>query len=291
MPDVTPVDQVVEHLVRLLERGPGGLFTDFDGTLSPLALTPDAARIEPSAVVALSELTRRIDVVGIVTGRAAADAQARVGLPDLLYVGNHGLEWIHQGEHSVHPAGLATERVLGQALTAIRERLEQVASVGGVIFEDKRLSGSVHYRLSDDPLKVGNDLASITDQVAREYGLRVSAGKMVFELRPLAEVNKGTALEMLIAQHRLDAAVFFGDDITDVDGFLALHRIAQQSDTKVCSIGVLTADTARSVIESSDLLLDGVTGVAATLHGLNQRLRDSGRALQGPNRSTLHGGS
>lgn len=290
MPDETPVDQVVEHLVRLLERGRAGLFTDFDGTLSPLAPTPDAARIEPSAAVALSELTRRIDLVGIVTGRAAADAQARVGIPDLLYVGNHGLEWMHHGEHTIHPAGIAAQSVLGPALSAIRQQLEQKSSLDGVIFEDKRLSGSIHYRLSEDPLKVGSELASIADEVAQEYGLRVSAGKMVFELRPLDEVNKGTALERLIAHHRLDAAVFFGDDITDVDGFLALSRIARQSDTKVCSIGVLTPDTAPSVIESSDLLLDGVTGVSATLHGLNQRLRESSGSLQeGLDRPISHG--
>lgn len=279
MADVTPVDQVVEHLVNLLERRRAGLFTDFDGTLSPLAPTPDAATIEPSAAIALGELTVHIDVVGIVTGRAAEDARVRAGIPDLLYVGNHGLEWMHQGQHTIHPAGIATERVLGPALSAIRQRLEQVASLEGVIFEDKRLSGSIHYRLSEDPLAVGSQLASITDEVAQEYGLRVSAGKMVFELRPLAEVNKGTALEMLITQHHLDAAVFFGDDITDVDGFLALGRIARQSDTRVCSIGVLTPDTAPSVIESSDFLLDGVAGVSATLHRLNQRLRNAGGSL------------
>ncbi|HEV2066112.1 MAG TPA: trehalose-phosphatase, partial [Thermomicrobiales bacterium] len=235
MADVTPVDQVVEHLVNLLEKRRAGLFTDFDGTLSPLAPTPDAATIEPSAAIALGELTAHIDVVGIVTGRAAEDARVRAGIPDLLYVGNHGLEWMHQGQHTIHPAGIATERVLGPALSAIRQRLEQVASPEGVIFEDKRLSGSIHYRLSEDPLAVGSQLASITDEVAQEYGLRVSAGKMVFELRPLAEVNKGTALEMLITQHHLDVAVFFGDDMTDVDGFLALGRIARQSDTRVCS--------------------------------------------------------
>lgn len=278
--DVTPVDQVVEHLAQLLGNGRAGLFTDFDGTLSPLASTPDEAQIDPSASLALGELTSRIEVIGIVTGRAADDARERVGIPDLLYVGNHGLEWIHHGEHAVHPAGLATEKVLTSALAVIQDRLGSVVSLDGVIFENKRLSGSVHYRLSDDPLTVGAALASIADEVAEEYGLRLSSGKMVFELRPLAPVNKGTAIEALVARYALDSAVFFGDDITDVDGFLALQRIAKSSATAVCSIGVLTADTAKSVIDSSDILLDGVQGVAATLHGLNQQLRASGRQPQ-----------
>jgi trehalose 6-phosphate phosphatase len=278
--DVTPVDQVVERLAHLLGRARAGLFTDFDGTLSPLASTPAGATIDPSASLALRELVTRIEVVGIVTGRAADDARERVGIPDLLYVGNHGLEWTYHGEHAVHPAGLATEKVLTSALLAIQKRLRAVASLDGVIFENKRLSGSVHYRLSEDPLTVGNALASIAAEVADEYGLRLSGGKMVFELRPQAPVNKGTAIEELISRYILDSAVFFGDDITDVDGFLALHRVAQHSETAVCSIGVLTADTARSVIESSDILLDGVQGVAETLHGLNQRLRAAGRQPQ-----------
>ncbi len=280
MPDVTPVDQVVERLTVLFGTERAGLFTDFDGTLSPLAPTPAGAKIDPSASLALSELAKRLEVVGIVTGRAADDARERVGIPDLLYVGNHGLEWTHNGEHVFHPAGLAAEQVLDSALSAIRDRLGKVASLDGVIFENKRLSGSVHYRLSDDPLTVGNALASIAAEVTNEYGLRLSGGKMVFELRPQAQVNKGTAIEDLIERYRLDSAVFFGDDITDVDGFMALHRVAERSSTAVCSIGVLTADTAQNVIEASDVLLDGVQGVVETLHRLNQQLRIAGRQQQ-----------
>lgn len=279
---MTPVDDVVDRLLLLMTSGRTGLFSDFDGTLSPLASTPDAARIEPAAALALRELATRIEAVCIVTGRAAGDARERVGIPDLLYVGNHGLEYTHHDEHSVHPAGIEVERVLAAALSEIRTRLESAGSLAGVIFENKRFSGSVHYRLSEDPLAVGNALASIAAEVADEFGLRLSGGKLVFELRPQALVNKGTAIEMVIARHRLDAAVFFGDDVTDVDGFHALHRVAEQTGKGVCAVGVLTADTAPSVVESSDLLLDGVDGVVATLESLNQQLRSSGRRPQTP---------
>lgn len=282
MPHVTPVEQVVDRLLKLTASGRTGLFTDFDGTLSPLASTPDAARIEPAAALALRELATRVEVVGIVTGRAAGDARERVGIPDLLYVGNHGLEYTHRDEHSVHPAGLETERVLATALAQIRTKLESVESLTGVIFENKRFSGSVHYRLSEDPLAVGNALASIAAEVAEEFGMRLSGGKLVFELRPQAPVNKGTAIEALVALHGLDAVVFFGDDVTDVDGFHALHRIAKQTGKNVCAIGVLTADTAPSVVESSDLLLDGVDGVVATLESLNHQLQFSGWLPQAP---------
>lgn len=277
LPHVTPIAEVVDRLAQLLDDGRAGFFTDFDGTLSLLAPTPDAATIEPAAALALRELATRIEVVGIVTGRAAADARERVGIEELLYVGNHGLEWAYRGDHGDHPAGVAAERVLESALEAIRQRLESVASLDGVIFENKRLSGSVHYRLSEDPETVGQALAEIAQEAAAAAGLRLTSGKMVLELRPEALVNKGTAIEDVIARHRLDAALFIGDDVTDVDGFEALHRVAAQTGKAVCAIGVLTADTASGVIDSSDLLLDGVAGVVATLESLNRRLRTSGR--------------
>lgn len=273
MAAVTPVADAVDNLWPLVADSPAGLFTDFDGTLSPLAPTPDAATIEPAAAEVLGDLAGRIDVVGIVTGRAADDARARVGLPDLLYVGNHGLEHIYRGAHDVHPAGLAAERVMGPALAAIRERLADAAPVTGVLFENKRFSGSIHYRLSEDPLLVGNALATIAADVADAFGLRLSSGKMVFELRPSEPVNKGTAMERLILEHQLATAMFFGDDVTDVDGFRAMHRLAREHGVRTSAIGVLTADTAPSVVENSDLLLDGVDAVVSTMHGLNLRLR------------------
>lgn len=277
MPEVTPIDEVVDRLVDLLNSGRAGLFTDFDGTLSPLASTPDAARIDQAAADALRELATRIEIVGIVTGRAAADAQERVGISELLYVGNHGLEWTYRGDHGIHPAGAAAERDMESALAEIRRRLGSIASLDGVIFENKRLSGSVHYRLSEDPQIVGQALATIAEDVVAANGLRLTSGKLVFELRPKAHVHKGTAIEELIAEHQLDAALFIGDDVTDVDGFDALHRVADRTGKKMCSIGVLTADTAPSVVASSDLLLDGVDGVVATLKSLNRRLQAEGR--------------
>jgi trehalose 6-phosphate phosphatase len=262
---VTSVSTVARHLADVLRERPAGLFSDFDGTLSPVAPTPDGAVAAPGVPETLAALARRLDLVGIVTGRGVADVTQRVGVPDLLYVGNHGLEWHEHGEHHVHPAGVAAEQSLPEALRDIELRLAAHASLDGTIFEDKRYSGSVHYRLSPEAGKVGEILVPIVHEVAREYGFWASDGKMVVELRPGAEVNKGSAVRRIVTERKLRSAVFLGDDVTDADAFRVLHELRDEAGLHTCSVGVLTLDTDQRVIDQSDFLLDGVDDVVAML--------------------------
>jgi trehalose-6-phosphatase len=67
--------------------------SDFDGTLAPLAPTPDAAVILPAARASLDRLSRLPGVtVAVISGRALAGVRQKVDLPVLIYAGNHGLE-------------------------------------------------------------------------------------------------------------------------------------------------------------------------------------------------------
>ena len=274
---VTPVHDVADQLLQVLTRQPAGLFSDFDGTLSPMAPTPDGASIAPGVREVLNALTRRIEIVGIVTGRAVDDARGRVGVTDLLYVGNHGLEWAEPGVHVDHPVGIAAANSIGTALRQIREEVEAALTLQGLVFEDKRLSGSIHYRLSEDPVTMGLALGEITERVANTHGLHVASGKMVYELRPTASVSKGTALREIALQRKLQGAVFLGDDVTDVDGFRALRQLREGERLSTLAVGVLTPDTAPSVIAESDVLLDGVEDVVRTLEALDLLLANTGR--------------
>jgi len=278
VPTVTPASDVADLLLEMFMRSPAGLFSDFDGTLSPMASTPDGASIAPGVREVLQSLSGQIELVGIVTGRAVDDARARVDLPDILYIGNHGLEWADRGTHVEHPAGIAAAASVATALRQIFLEFEAVTTTAGVIFEDKRLSGSIHYRLSEDPVEIGQILGTITESVAASHGLHVASGKMVFELRPSAAVNKGSALAEIVRGRGLQAAVFLGDDVTDVDGFRALKEIREKDGVETLAVGVLTPDSAPSVIAESDVLLDGVNDVVRTLEALSQRLLGQGRS-------------
>jgi len=279
VPTVSPIATVARQLADVLQYRPGALFSDFDGTLSPVAPAPDLAEPAPGVTEVLDSLARRLDLVGIVTGRGVADATSRIGVPDLLYVGNHGLEWESGGEHHVHPAGLAAEQGLPEAMREIEQRLAARISTEGTIFENKRYSGSIHYRLSPEAGKVGDILAPIVHDVAGEYGFWASDGKMVIELRPGADVNKGSAVERIVTEHGLGSAVFLGDDVTDADAFRVLAQLRETRGIKTCSVGVLTLDTDQRVIDSSDFLLDGVDDVVSMLLELLELLPVEGEGV------------
>lgn len=265
MTSLSSVTDVAQHLAALLRDQPSGLFTDFDGTLSPVAPTPDSAVAAPGVAEMLRELSGRVSLVGIVTGRGIDDVMNRVPVAELLYVGNHGLEWLEHGEHHVHPAGLEAETGLPEALREIEHRLEAHVPLDGVIFENKRYSASIHYRLAKEPGKTGDILGPIVHEIATEYGFWVSDGKMVTELRPGASVNKGSAVRRIVTERQLRSAVFLGDDVTDADAFVVLHEMRKEQGLKTCSVGVLTLDTDQRVIDHSDFLLDGVDDVVAML--------------------------
>lgn len=197
---------------------------DFDGTLAPIVPEPEAATILPEARAALEQLRRRPDTrVAVVSGRALADVRGRVGVPGLVYAGNHGLEIGGDGLHWRHPAAAAQRERLeacGRALTAA------LAPLGGVWVEDKGLTLSVHYRRATDP--EAGAKAWEAAQRACDGGLRLTPGKEVINVVPAVDWDKGDAVRAIL--DRLDPgggrgvwAIFIGDDRTDEDAFRALE--------------------------------------------------------------------
>jgi trehalose 6-phosphate phosphatase len=96
-----------------------------------------------------------------------------------------------------------------------------------VVVEQKRASVAVHYRLV-----APSDRARVTAVVdalltERPDELKLTPGKMVHELQPNIDWDKGRAVLYLLAALELDApevaAVYLGDDITDEDAFRALR--------------------------------------------------------------------
>ncbi len=180
----TRIEDVARRCVEALRKTPAGVFSDFDGTLSEIALTPGAATAYPGAADALVRVAGLVDAAGIITGRAVADVQAKVDASTLVVVGNHGLEWFEHGEHVDHEAGLAASQAIAETLAETERRLAEVVSTEHMLWEDKRLTASVHYRNVDDPVEVGMKLLPIIEEEAEKRGLRVSSGKMLVELRP-----------------------------------------------------------------------------------------------------------
>lgn len=268
---VTTPEHAVAALLLVLAQRPAGLFSDFDGTLSPLAPRPDLAAIHPVAKDALTRLASVVDDVGIVTGRAADAVETMVGIDGIDYVGNHGLEWRRNGVHIEHPQSVASAADVSAAMREIARRVAGTAADDGVRFEDKRLSGSIHYREANRPETVREPLLVIAADVAMAHGLRITEGRKIIEVRPKLVVNKGTALQSLIKERGLRGVLFFGDDVTDLDGFRMLHAMRRDG-LSALAVGVASPEAPAEIYATSDLILAGVDDCARTLRLLADAL-------------------
>jgi trehalose 6-phosphate phosphatase len=194
-------------LDRLAEDPPrAALFFDVDGVLAPIVPRPEDARVPDAVRTELRRLNERYSLVSCVSGRAGDDARRIVGVPELTYVGNHGLELDPE-------SGLWTER-----LRAF------LAGVDWADLEDKQLTASLHYRNAENEEAARAKLERIAE-TARAAGFVARFGRKVLEVLPPLEANKGTAVRRLLTEHDLERALYAGDDTTDLDAFAALEPL------------------------------------------------------------------
>jgi trehalose 6-phosphate phosphatase len=234
-----------------------GLVTDFDGTVSPIVRDPYGAQVTARSRELLRALGAALPLVAVVSGRSAADIQQRVGLPGLVYVGNHGLERWVDGQVEVHPQAAGYR----PALEAAIHELEPIKPPG-MIIEDKGVTLSVHYRQADDPDAIGAAYRPRVRDLAARLGLTF------FEGRPPVAVDKGIAFRRLVTEHDLGSALYIGDDLTDVDAFRAAHDLRRSGACYALAAGVESGGAPDAVRETADVLVSGVPGVEALLSWL-----------------------
>jgi len=217
---------LLDHLPDLAARvGAAGhlfLFLDFDGTLAPIVEDPDMAQMPAGTRDALRSLAGKENLsVGIISGRALRDVQERVGLKDIIYAGNHGLEISGPGLSLVNPTAAMQVARLRELAQDLRNRLLHIP---GILLEDKVLTASVHFRKA--PANFREEIRRIVEAAVGSTGdlFCVTRGLEVFEIKPRVNWNKGSAVRWI--QKRLAKGpaltMFLGDDITDEDAFAAL---------------------------------------------------------------------
>jgi trehalose 6-phosphate phosphatase len=197
----------VDLLERLAEEpSRAGLFLDVDGVLAPIVGRPEDARVPAATQEELRRLNARYALVACISGRDGANARAIVGVPELVYVGNHGLE-------------LAPEASAWAA--RLRAFLDTVTWPW---LEDKTLTAALHYRNAPDETAARTTLEGIA-AAAREAGFVARFGRKVLEVLPPLAADKGTAVRHLLEAHELRRALYAGDDVTDLDAFNALRGL------------------------------------------------------------------
>jgi trehalose 6-phosphate phosphatase len=254
--------------VAILHQQPAGFFTDCDGTISRIAPRPELATIAGPCRGALASLSRRLALVAIVSGRGAGDVKRLVGVPGIVYVGNHGLEiWRGDGPEPVPGAQGFVEPVQ----RALAELADQLGPLPGLVFENKGLTASIHYRLTEDHATVRLAILHALRQSPGASQLRITEGRKVVELRPPLSIDKGSAVVSLAEGNALRAAMYLGDDTTDVDAFRALKEWSRRTGNPSLAVGVAADDSVAVAVEA-DLRLSGVDEVEELLRALSSLL-------------------
>jgi trehalose-phosphatase len=264
-------DGGLERLLAPLRDDPGhsAILTDVDGTIAPIVQDPaDAGVPEPTREL-LRSLAERYALVGCLSGRRALDARRVVGLNELAYSGNHGFELLLPGEEEVRPDPSLDghESDAPKFVAALdRSELERV----GIRTEDKGAIVALHWRGAENE-GAAESLAHEIASEAEWQELVPHRGRKVLEIRPNVAVNKGIAVAALIPARPIDAALYGGDDRTDVDAFTALRTLREDGRLSATAcIAVASDESPPEVSQEADLTVEGPDGFVRVLEALAQ---------------------
>jgi len=219
------------------------IFLDVDGVLAPIVARPEDSRVPDETRDEVRRLASKYALVACVSGRTGDDARRLVGLDELVYVGEHGLELVPEAQS------------WRGAMRAFADTVEWPV-------EDKGLTLTFHYRGDDDEEAAEAFLLEVAER-ARDAGLRPRFGRKVLEVRPPVDASKGTAVRYLLEHRRLERALYAGDDATDLDAFHVVGELPLG-----VRVGVAADESPRGITEEADLVVGSPSEFLDVLRGL-----------------------
>jgi trehalose 6-phosphate phosphatase len=212
------------------EPSRAAILLDIDGTLAPIVSDPSQSRVPDETRAELRRLAGRYALVGCLTGRTSEQARAIVGVDEIEYIGEHGLELSPDAERW-------------------SPLLDRFAGGSTLPVERKRFTVAFHYRTAPDESVALGELNEIAESAAGE-GLVPKWGRKVLELRPPVDAHKGTAVVHMLRRRGIDRALFAGDDLTDLDGFRAVDDLALG-----VKIAVASPEAPSALAEEADIVV------------------------------------
>jgi trehalose 6-phosphate phosphatase len=249
------------------EPAQSAVLLDVDGTLAPIVRHADDAHVPEPTRVPLIAIARRYGLVACVSGRRAATARRIVALGSITYVGNHGAEVLRGGatEPEVDPeVARWAQRINAFADAAWTDELHRLR----VRTEDKQAIRAYHWRGAPDEAAAEAAVRKLARR-AEDEGLVVHWGRKVLEVRPPVQIDKGHGIRRLLRDAGVSAAIYVGDDRTDLDAFGGLRDLVDEGrlDRALC-VGVRSEETPPELEAQSDVLVDGPNGVRHLLQAL-----------------------
>src|ERR671922_723013 len=250
---MSPTDASLEALLEPLRRDPerSAVLLDVDGVLAPIVAQPDDAHMPETTRRPLIEVARRYGTVACVSGRRASDARRIVSLGSIAYLGSHGSEVLRPG--AITPEldrelQAWTRRVQAFAHEAFGEKLRRLR----VRLEDKEAIAAFHWRGTpdeDDALAAVEDVA----EDAEKAGFVTHWGRKVLEIRPPVRIDKGAGIVSLLRNTDLAAALYVGDDVTDLDAFRGLGELQERGRLGYAlRVGVRSDETPSTLEDEAD---------------------------------------
>jgi trehalose-phosphatase len=258
-----------EALLGALRADPPrtAILTDVDGTLAPIAARPEQAAVPARATELLEALNGSFGLVGCISGRRALEARRLVGVDGIAYAGNHGLELLLPGdaEPRLDPALAGQERSAAEFVGVLDAG---ALAALGLRLEDKGPIQTLHWRGAGDERAAEARAREIAAEAGRAK-LEPRWGRKVLELRPVGGGGKDAAVAALLASDGVGAAIYAGDDRTDLDAFRRLRELRDGGElTSAVCVGVISPEAPPELAEEADLLVDGPGGWLAMLEAL-----------------------
>jgi trehalose 6-phosphate phosphatase len=266
---VTGPTATLEALLRPLKADPASsaVLLDIDGVLAPIVQHPDDAHVPETTRRPLIDVAKRYGVVACVSGRRASDARRIVALGSIAYLGSHGSEVLMPG--SIRPQVDAelqawTQRVQRFANDAFDDELKRLR----VRLEDKEAIAALHWRGVPDEEGAEAAVREVA-AAAQDAGFTVHWGKKVLEIRPPVRIDKGAGIVHLLRGRDLAAALYVGDDMTDIDAFHGLDELVEGGRLgHAIKIGVRSDEGPPELAKGADAMVDGTDGVRDLLRAL-----------------------
>jgi trehalose 6-phosphate phosphatase len=265
---VSPAATLVQALEPIRsDPSSSAVLLDIDGTLAPIVRHAADAHVPEATRTLLIEISKRYRVVGCISGRRAVTARQIVAIGTIAYVGNHGGELLRPGatRPQVDPdVGAWAARVRAFATRVYTHEHERIR----VRSEDKGAITAFHWRGAPDEQAAAAAAAEIA-RLAEAEGLAVHWGRKVLEVRPPVTLDKGLGITALLRGSPVSAALYVGDDSTDLDAFRQLRELVQSGTLASAMCAAVSSDEAPAELAAeADLLVEGPGGVRGLLEAL-----------------------
>ena len=251
----------------LADPARAAILLDIDGTLAPIVEHAVDAHVPESTRQLVKALANRYRLVACVSGRRASEARAMVSVGTISYLGSHGAELLRAGWTTP-----VLDAEVEDWVRRVHDFSHEVDSSdlrrNRVRIEDKGPILAFHWRGAHDEDTARAAVGAVASR-AEAAGFRTHWGRKVLEVRPPVTFDKGAGISSLLDGAEVDAALYAGDDRTDLDAFRALTTLADQGRIQhAVRVGVRSDEGPSEIAEEADIVVEGTEGVRELLEML-----------------------